>query len=744
MKQQSISLIPERPTLSGAIVVRGGQAECRTSEGVFRVRAPGRMLGKLATLCDGEHGRDEVIGILSSEWCEDDVRGLMEGLVETGLLQEATDRTSDIWRLVSNPQQYGEPPAGDKVAALVRAARERLSERGELSYRSAERHDFSLRHTLEKRRSVRTFADSAVAQGKILALLWAAYGAVAAGEEPARRTVPSGGALYPLDLYYCNLRRSSDLDAGIYAVEYRYDGQVGLRSCSIDIASFAAALTDPDALTYAQGVLVIGGRFSWSAQKYGNRALSLVTLEAGHAAQNALLAAADLDLAAHEVTGFTEHVLGRTLDLPQGVTPLTTIIFGAMPSSSDLDAHKRARSPGVEFQWAEPEVESYRVAFHLGTARVGDDEWSLGMDVSARVAHDKAIAEAWERRTWREPTGLTTARHGELPQAIDPSGLVQFEDWQYDAPHFPFQKFDRQTVRLWVELEKIGQLNEAAHNAWVPAEFVFLATKLSYPEGTKPLARASTSGMAAFPTLDGAIERGLLELVERDALMIAWLTRRPAPTIDQASLPQALRSRVDALARAGVRIVLKDISADSVPVVLAFGQHAGRCFTIVKTAAAFSAEAAAGHALAELEARVLSALPRDGRPTPTPQSVVSPQDHFNLYAQPRYFRRADWLAAPGKTTSLRKVEQDRPGTVERLLATLGELGHQAFCYCFSSHHASLHQGRTPLHVVRVLVPGLVPVNFMYGTEALGMPRLDRFGGAWRPIRKRAVFPHPFD
>jgi len=361
------------------------------------------------------------------------------------------------------------------------------------------------------------------------------------------------------------------------------------------------------------------------------------------------------------------------------------------------------------------------------------------------VAHDKAIAEAWERRAWHEPTGLTTARCGELPQAIDPQGWVQFEDWQYEAPRFPFQKFDRQTVRPWVELERIGHLNEGAHNIWVPAEFVFLAAKLSYPEGTRPSVHASTSGMAAFPNLDGAIERGLLELVERDAFMVAWLTRRPAPTIDRASLPRALGLRVDALARAGVQTVLKDISLDSVPVVLAFGQHAGRCFTIVKTAAAFSAEAAADHALAELEAGVLSASSRDGGPVPTPQSVVFPKDHFDLYAQRRYFRRADWLVAPEKTTSLREVEQGRPGTVERLLVVLGELGYRAFCHRFSNNHqASLHQGRTPLHVVRVLVPGLIPINFMYAAEALGMPRLGRFGGVWRANRRRVVFPHPFD
>jgi len=53
--------------------------------------------------------------------------------------------------------------------------------------------------------------------------------------------------------------------------------------------------------------------------------------------------------------------------------------------------------------------------------------------------------------------------------------------------------------------------------------------------------------------------------------------------------------------------------------------------------------------------------------------------------------------------------------------------------------AALDQGRVPLHVVRAIVPGMIPISFGYGREPLGLP-------AVRALRRGAAgipFPHPF-
>jgi len=58
--------------------------------------------------------------------------------------------------------------------------------------------------------------------------------------------------------------------------------------------------------------------------------------------------------------------------------------------------------------------------------------------------------------------------------------------------------------------------------------------------------------------------------------------------------------------------------------------------------------------------------------------------------------------------------------------------------------AALDRGRIPLFVVRAIVPGLVPIDFGFGTEALGVPgaraSTARSGGK---KSTRILFPHSF-
>ena len=64
--------------------------------------------------------------------------------------------------------------------------------------------DMSLEKTLEARRSVRSFTDEPLSLEQISQLLWAAQGIT---EEPDRRTAPSAGAKYPIELYVLTRKR---------------------------------------------------------------------------------------------------------------------------------------------------------------------------------------------------------------------------------------------------------------------------------------------------------------------------------------------------------------------------------------------------------------------------------------------------------------------------------------------------------------------------------------------------------
>src|SRR5262249_3006802 len=150
-RQKVSPAIPDHPIFCGTMVVQGDRAECRVYGEHVQIEAPGKLLARLAALCDGEHDREEIILELSSEWRRRNVLDLMRSCAEAGVLQEASDQTVSLWRLVSNPVLYGESPSNDAIATWVRVARGQLNGTNGLEYRSIP--DFPLRQALQKRKS---------------------------------------------------------------------------------------------------------------------------------------------------------------------------------------------------------------------------------------------------------------------------------------------------------------------------------------------------------------------------------------------------------------------------------------------------------------------------------------------------------------------------------------------------------------------------------------------------------------
>jgi SagB-type dehydrogenase family enzyme len=162
--------------------------------------------------------------------------------------------------------------------------------------------DRTLGEAIDGRRSQRAFANGPIAFDALAALLNAGYGVTGAFERPddslplPLRAVPSGGALYPLDLYAAALR-VGDLEPGLYHFDPLTAGleviQLGLTA-----EALAELLTHPDVVSSCAVLLFIAAIFGRTRFKYGLRGYRFALLEAGHVAQNILLATTALGLGA--------------------------------------------------------------------------------------------------------------------------------------------------------------------------------------------------------------------------------------------------------------------------------------------------------------------------------------------------------------------------------------------------------------------------------------------------------------
>jgi SagB-type dehydrogenase family enzyme len=117
--------------------------------------------------------------------------------------------------------------------------------------------------------------------------------------------VPSGGALFPLELYVV-CQRVADLAPALCHYDPLQHGLELVRP--LEGPEEAAALTPYPGLVVPSAALVIVTAMFWRSRfKYGARAYRFALIEAGHLAQNFLLAAAALRLASTPLGGFYDR-----------------------------------------------------------------------------------------------------------------------------------------------------------------------------------------------------------------------------------------------------------------------------------------------------------------------------------------------------------------------------------------------------------------------------------------------------
>jgi SagB-type dehydrogenase family enzyme len=158
---------------------------------------------------------------------------------------------------------------------------------------------------LASRRSRRRFGSEPVGLGELATLLHAGYGVTGAppganGAGPRLRSVPSGGALYPLELYPV-LRNVDGAAPGVYHYDpllHRLEA-LAQRDPTDSLGETIIRLPGlPDLASSCAFAIFVVGVFWRTRFKYGQRGYRWVLIEAGHVGQNLMLAAEALGLGA--------------------------------------------------------------------------------------------------------------------------------------------------------------------------------------------------------------------------------------------------------------------------------------------------------------------------------------------------------------------------------------------------------------------------------------------------------------
>jgi len=211
----------------------------------------------------------------------------------------------------AGPQEEAAPPAAAPRVELPEPVR---------------KGTISLEEAIQKRRSVRQYAERALTLAQLSQLLWSANGVT--GENSRFRAAPSAGALHPLDFYaVVGQGMVEGLEAGVWHYEPADHALTRVLEGDNRQALARAALGQRQIVT-ASVVIVVTAEYARSTGKYSERGQRYALMDAGFAAENLCLQVQTLNLAVCIVGAFRDAAVTETLRLPKAHEPLLFLTVG--------------------------------------------------------------------------------------------------------------------------------------------------------------------------------------------------------------------------------------------------------------------------------------------------------------------------------------------------------------------------------------------------------------------------------
>ncbi len=183
--------------------------------------------------------------------------------------------------------------------------------------------DAGLERLWASRRSTRRFSETPLPLREVAAALRSCR-IVDSERTPERRTYPSAGARFPIEIYVAAFRVES-LEQGLYHYKVRTNELETLWPADLD--SLGQSIYSP----FVQNppvALILTSVLSRAEVKYGHKGYNFSLLEAGYMAQNIQLACESRGLGSCGVGGYVDDEIARLLDLTEDELPLYVIALG--------------------------------------------------------------------------------------------------------------------------------------------------------------------------------------------------------------------------------------------------------------------------------------------------------------------------------------------------------------------------------------------------------------------------------
>lgn len=586
--------------------------------------------------------------------------------------------------------------------------------------------DTNILKLIRSRHTIRRFKKGLFARDRLTGLLESIY------RTEGSHSIPSAGALYPLDIYVTILQKIGDINPGWY--QYSPEKQtLSLLDIPSGIERVCQILDSAGVIENAALVVFLGADFSRTATKYSNRGYRFVLMEVGHAAQNANLYCAENGLGAVEWGGFNDLQLAKELKLDYPKQGIALAMVVGIPDetkeqyihepfydeSCQLKSEMVGKNKPVKLiRLGEVGYNNYTMPRIVASARYGSSARRFGHNHNLAFASGKTtaeasvkvVAEAFERYAsgCLRIDKVSSAEKLKKP-FIDPRIVTPLDTKQYTILNL--EPFDSQKEWQWV----LGHRFANQEETYVTVDNVF------YPLYARELGRslcyaANSSGVAAHFEKEIAMEKALLELIERDAIAVTWCSKKFVTALPHALTSRVVRDRINFWKSQKRQVKFLNMTLDSIPVVvcLIFSDNNKYPCLVSGAAADFSFRTAMEKSFNEAEYMLLSWRKAKPQKISDIKDVVSTIDHGKLYFWPGQQHHLKWLV------NAEEMWPKKGGARKNIF----ELYNPVVVDITPNKETSLS-------VVRVLSEKLMPMNFGYGSEHYRHPRLKMLGLKWK-------------
>jgi len=402
----------------------------------------------------------------------------------------------------------------------------------------------------------------------------------------------------------------------------------------------------------------------------------------------------------------------------------------------------------------------------------GEDvtEIGFGRTVTFNDSEMTAILESLERYAGMHPRGKKTSVYGSYNQlkehAVNPRDIGIHDEKQHGEPGYTYEPYHDDMEFNWVWVYSWQKKKPVL----MPEQMYFY--RLLRMEGERPKNRfvyETSNGCAMGGSLEEATYYALMEVIERDAFLVAWYNQLPLVELDLEDVEDRnillVKDRVEAM---GYRLHLFDMTMDSgIPSVWAtvINPYEGDDVK-VKTYTAAGAHSDPEKAIMGALVEVVTAVPiyevsmpplreratgmvKDG------SNVQTMHDHVLLYSHPETESRFDFLFTDKHSKKgVREVYKDwyENTPPEDLTAELEALMNRILEH---SQDILILDETTPeldavgIKAVKVVVQGMLTMSFGHQYRRIVMDRVQKapvlMGYRTEPIREDQLKmdPHPF-